>query len=63
MKKRINIKKNILGKCRNDCGKEGVRFHGNGMWVCMECHNKWDKEFKEMIISLKDDKAIRRFIY
>jgi len=63
MKKRINIKKNILGKCRNDCGKEGVRFHGNGMWVCMECHNKWDKEFKEMMASLEVDETIGRFIY
>ena len=58
MKKRINVKKNILGKCRNDCGKEGVKFYGNGMWVCVECHDKWNKEFKEMIEGLGKEKTL-----
>ena len=58
MKKRINVKKNILGKCRNDCGKEGVKFYGNGMWVCGDCYNEWTNKFKETIESLKGDKTL-----
>ena len=59
MKKKIVVKSKInTNKCKNDCGRDGTMFHRNGMWVCLECHNKWDRQFEEMIEGLKGNKTL-----
>jgi len=41
IKKQVEEDKLNIKKCKNDCGRDGIKHWSNGSLLCEKCYNEW----------------------